>query len=344
MIERERTADAQLSRPVDRAALIAQIVEWNDQPLEGAGGLAVLEVKVQNGAIRSAVARHTFTRGTTDVAKLGNRIADQMEDDAYQVRGVEHVYVVHAYFGEQSNPAAHCRRSARWDDLEPADYTHAGSNRAGDNAIMQKHARDAIAGMVENGKDSRSERKALLVAWSDERDHYVGRCRELEAQVKAMTDEVQEAKDRKQEREIKAEREKALLEWGREIVASLKNHAPILINHFAGQQVMPVPDWAHPVVVILQRLYERITRNEETLTAVMEALYKDDDAFKLFGELMSTVEDQNKLTLVRSRIAIEAAEGKRPTVEDAPATADAKPKTTNGHRAPSRYGFRGLYG
>ena len=322
----------------DRAQLRVKLLDWADNPLP-IGQLAALELRHKGS--RPAVNRWAFRKD--DVDALTKKIAEDLENDAMRLPNAWQEYVLEAFFGNASFPQSSWKERVRWNEgRDEFENDNAALSLRPDGVgamqLLQKAFRDAVLATSEDRKGERSLIRGLLKDAIEREAELWQRIRYLEAENARMFGVYQEALDRKQEREIKAERAREFLRGMRDLADSAKLYIPVLANHFLGDKVFPVPDFAHPMLELLKQLYESVTRDSETLGTILEALSKNKPAYEAFGRLMSKVEDWRDLAKERAKVAVEAEQAA--AKKDEPTT-DAKsgerPRAASGMRANGFY-------
>ena len=86
---------------------------------------------------------------------------------------------------------------------------------------------------------------------------------------------------------------------------------PVVLSKKFGIEI-PIPPHANPIIEQFRQLYERVTADEKTMMAIMQALSHDEAAMVLFGNLMATLQDRRDLEQARAGMTAAAQAGKLP--------------------------------
>lgn len=304
---------AMLVEGVDRGDLRVQLDQFASSVLE-VGPLRVLEVRHLGS--RVALARIPFDANDAkcELSTLTERIAGLIESDAKGMRNAWQTYVVEAYYGTAQHPSAQTRHRVCWEDDEDdggstlARVTGNARDTSAESKALAKIACAAIDASARRHKSELSAETRREVLAFQREQALQSRVTELEDRISAMITAHQDALDRKQERELKAEERREFIKAMKGAVESAKAMLPIALKRW-GYDV-PIPAHAHPFVEQINQLFEAVTGDGEIMMAIMEALAKKPAALRLFGDLMSQVQDRRRIEDARARATIDAQAGR----------------------------------
>lgn len=307
---------AQLVEGVDRGDLRTHLDDFASNVLE-IGGLSSLQLRHMGSRVPLTEVAYDSADAKCELNALTERIARLIESDAKGLRNSYQVYVLEAYYGKAQYPSAQQRYRVLWED----DEDDGGMMKAalGGSSARSEHdakalAKIAVAAIETHGRKHKSELAAEtrreVLAFQREQA-LQSRVSELEDKLKTMLNEHQDALDRKQERTLKAEERKEFIQAMKGAVESARAMIPIALKKW-GYDV-PIPAHAHPFVEQINMLFEAVTTDEEIMMTIMTALSKKPAALKLFGDLMSQVQDRRRIEDARAKQTVAAQAGVVPT-------------------------------
>ena len=307
-------ARAVLTEGVDLGEL-RQRLEWMTSQVLPIGPLALLDVRHLGS--RVPISRVPYSREDEKCTPhaLTERIASLVQSDARQMPGAFQTYTVEAYYGDSHYPSEQMRLRARWDDEEDEAVHTRGAPSSG----MQPHetkllARAFSASMDANvrlTKQESVERREFVRTLIDDNREMREEVRRLSRELTESEKARQDALDTSHERLLKTERNKELLATFRRLTGVAELMLPVFLNKRFGLD-LPMPAHAHPIMEQLRQLYERVTEDEKTMLAIMQALSKNEAAMVLFGSLMSHLQDRRDLDQARANLTAHAEKGKLP--------------------------------
>jgi hypothetical protein len=298
---------------VDRGELRRALVEWRNEVFD-VGGLATLTLRHQG--TRPTVQVYT-NKSEENVDDLTKRIAERVESDLRaQLAGIEQLYVLEACWGTNDFPTGFHRMKV---------FLYEQIDTVGSGGALVPHPGGGGGGSRTEETLRRALKDTLETSAKKEKYHSNGMLRQLAMQQSLIEMQYQQidklqnelaslfrafqgSMNEQQARDMKAAREKELMKGLGEILDTIKVMGPILVNHHLGEKVLPVPDFAHPMVEALKQLYEAVTGDPETLAAILGALGKSKPALVAFNGLMEKTQDWRDAAEAKARLAAEAQE------------------------------------
>lgn len=334
--------------PVDRGALRMKLAHWASEVYE-IGGLDVLELR--HRGTRAAVARFAYKVDAPNALdKLTTHIANMVEHDVRNLRRrVEQEYVVEAFYGGQGQPTGFHRMTVRLD--ESADGLDRYDEDAGDfgdglkGKDREREYKHILSALTKVFKFEKNGNLRLTARYQESIEKLLDRIDILIDKRDADRDKLETALDRQEQRKMEAERSREVTKALRELFDTAKVMMPILVNFWAKEQVLPVPDYAHPVVEQMRQLYEAITRDESVMAKIMDALGQSKPALVAFSGLMSSIEDFRDVAKAKAKHAAETEakvqENAKKEAEEQATANDPKAAAPN---APPRKSYAGPFG
>lgn len=302
---RERDT-ARLVRAVDRAEIRMMLIDWA-VPLQ-IGGLSMVEVRHER--VRTPLDRIEWCYEgdkKTSVDAVKERIARKIERDARNLPNASQSYVIEAFYAGNDFPTTFERASCYWvEEDEGSTLGNVPNDTRGDRMILHKQCKelgDTLVKVTKHLTTMALKREAN----SDQRETAMfSRLDALQTKCESMFEAFQNALDRTQEREQKAKNSAELIKGAKQILETAQLHAPALINAYVGRNVLPVPEYANPIVEKFLNLYGAVMNDAASFNTLMFALKKNKVAFKAFGLLMTHIEDFRNLSKERAKIAAAA--------------------------------------
>lgn len=298
------------SRPidhVDRGELRRCLVEWSELLLEDAGGNGLLHSLVlRHQGSRIPVATYRHVKGETDLDALVDRIARATERDAECYKGETQIYALEGVWGAESTGR---QRYAIPVALEDTNADVIGPSRTPNAAGVVGEAIKLADVAMRNG-EKRSDvaiGAALRVAELQvaQTDRYITRIEKLEKEKDDLQKKLDEANDRKFERDIKAKESEERAKNIRELISMCKALLPVAFNRLAGEKILPEP--VSPIFELFAQLYDAI--DDKTLGKVAGALSENPKAAMILGELMTKVQDLRDTNAAKAVVTAQMASG-----------------------------------
>ena len=299
-----------LTEPVHRGELRMRIEGMTSHASLTGATLALLEVRHLGSRVPVTRLAYAKDDEKNSAHALTERIAALVESDARQMPGAYQNYAVEAYYGDAHFPGEQARVRVRWDDDDDAAQSSAPAGLGSSEAKLISKAFVAMTdATVRLTKGQSVETREVMRMLQEHNRELTEQVRSLQADLTAQAKAHQAALNEQHDRELKTERQRELIATFRRISGVAEALLPVFLSKKFGID-MPLPPQANPIIESFRQLYERVTADEKTMLAVMQALSHDEAALVLFGNLMSVLQDRRDLETARASMTVAAQAGK----------------------------------
>lgn len=281
-----------LIRGVDVAELRQELKRWTTEVLP-IGALFAIDVRCERSKRR--LRQIPYVKDETQLDSLVDRIKSSVEYDAKQMPGTRHVYQLEAYYGDGTtlNPSQFFPIAIEWADDE-ADDAYATHNDKNAGPVAVKHARDAFTFGRKVAKDANQLLMHTSTVLATVLDKSLERVDKLEAKIDKQAQDIEEARDKSLERQIKSDNAKAFREQMQKFVDVAGDLArvwgPHLANKYLGTD-FPIPSYANPMLERLRAFFEVVSKEEKVLDRLEYAFRDSPVVQSAFFDFMSGLQD-----------------------------------------------------